>query len=87
MIDFNTAKALADNWNIPYIETSAKVGTNVNKAFEKLAMEIMDKKENTVGAGDKPAVENTATSVSVDLKNKDSSQTAKASRFGVCNIL
>eukprot|EP01114_Cavostelium_apophysatum_P021520 TRINITY_DN7537_c0_g1_i1.p1 TRINITY_DN7537_c0_g1~~TRINITY_DN7537_c0_g1_i1.p1 ORF type:complete len:203 (+),score=38.41 TRINITY_DN7537_c0_g1_i1:119-727(+) len=40
-IDFHTAKALADKLNIGYLETSAKDNTNIGKAFERLAVNIM----------------------------------------------
>jgi len=45
VVDYHTAKALADRLNMPYLETSAKAATNVEKAFEKLA-------ENTMKYGD-----------------------------------
>eukprot|EP01118_Nematostelium_gracile_P007786 TRINITY_DN2552_c0_g1_i1.p1 TRINITY_DN2552_c0_g1~~TRINITY_DN2552_c0_g1_i1.p1 ORF type:complete len:198 (-),score=49.17 TRINITY_DN2552_c0_g1_i1:95-688(-) len=41
VIDYLTAKSMADALSIPYLETSAKVSTNVDKAFEKLAEGVM----------------------------------------------
>jgi len=40
-VDFNTAKAYADKLNIQYLETSAKQGSGVEKAFVGLAQQIM----------------------------------------------
>ena len=39
-VDFNTAKEFADKLNIPFLETSAKNATNVEKAFLTMAAEI-----------------------------------------------
>ena len=33
VVDYNTAKAFADEIGVPYIETSAKNATNVEQAF------------------------------------------------------
>jgi len=41
VVDYHTAKALADRLNIDYLETSAKNNLNINKAFERLAATIM----------------------------------------------
>jgi len=51
VIDYHTAKALADRLNIPYLETSAKASTNVNEAFEKLAVNVMKYGDNKLGRG------------------------------------
>lgn len=40
-VDYATAQALADKLNIPYLETSAKDSTNVEKAFTRLTSSIM----------------------------------------------
>jgi len=39
-VDFDTAKAFADKLDIPFLETSAKQGSNVEKAFLTMAAEI-----------------------------------------------
>ena len=39
-VEFITAKEFADNHNIPYLEASAKTGTNVNKIFRDIAYEL-----------------------------------------------
>jgi Ras-related protein Rab-1A len=39
-VNYETAKALADKLDIPFLETSAKVATNVEKAFLTMAAEI-----------------------------------------------
>lgn len=43
-INYETAKAWADEHNLQYIETSAKDATNVNEAFTSLAEKIVDSK-------------------------------------------
>ncbi len=44
-VNFDDAKALADSWNIEYIETSAKTNFNCKEAFEKLAQKIVEMKK------------------------------------------
>lgn len=39
-VDFDTAKEFADKLDIPFLETSAKAATNVEKAFLTMAAEI-----------------------------------------------
>jgi len=39
-VDFDTAKQFADKLDIPFLETSAKQGSNVEKAFLTMAAEI-----------------------------------------------
>jgi len=39
-VDYETAKAFADKLEIPFLETSAKAATNVEKAFLTMAAEI-----------------------------------------------
>jgi len=39
-VDYDTAKAFADKLDIPFLETSAKQGSNVEKAFLTMAAEI-----------------------------------------------
>eukprot|EP00049_Salpingoeca_infusionum_P001145 m.45570 g.45570 ORF g.45570 m.45570 type:complete len:197 (+) comp10888_c0_seq1:43-633(+) len=43
-VQTDEAMAKAQQWGIPYIETSAKLNTNVDQAFESLARAIRDKK-------------------------------------------
>ena len=40
VVDYNTAKAFADEIGIPFLETSAKNATNVEQAFMTMAAEI-----------------------------------------------
>ena len=42
-------KQLAQQWNIDYIETSAKTNFNCKEAFEKLACKIVEMKKNDGG--------------------------------------
>ncbi|MHA1144544.1 MAG: GTP-binding protein [Candidatus Helarchaeota archaeon] len=39
-VEFMAAKEVADSYGMPYIETSAKTGTNVDKAFGRIAMKL-----------------------------------------------
>merc|ERR1711976_1045516 len=48
VVDFNTAKEFADSLDIPFIETSAKNATNVEKAFMTMAAEIKRKGSGTL---------------------------------------
>lgn len=45
-VDYEVAKTYADKMGIPFIETSAKQSTNVEKAFLAMATEV----KNTFGA-------------------------------------
>lgn len=58
-VDTETAKDFADKLEIPFLETSAKNATNVEKAFMTMASEIKNTvaKQPNVKAGDKPTVE------------------------------
>jgi Ras-related protein Rab-1A len=40
VVDYDTAKDFADKLHIPFLETSAKAATNVEKAFLTMAAEI-----------------------------------------------
>ena len=42
-VEYNTAKAFADQIQVPYIETSAKNATNVEQAFMTMAAEIKNR--------------------------------------------
>ena len=42
-------KKLADEWNVPFIEQSAKTGHNVQEAWELLVKDYMDPKEHLYG--------------------------------------
>ena len=51
VVSYETAKELADNLNIEFIETSAKNATNVETAFLTMAREIMKKQRDAPEAG------------------------------------
>lgn len=60
-VEYDTAKAFADEIGVPYIETSAKAATNVEQAFMTMAGEIknrmarepaLNKPANTIRPGD-----------------------------------
>jgi len=42
-VDSNTAKEFADSYEIPFVETSAKTGLNVEKCFMQIATAIMNR--------------------------------------------
>jgi Ras-related protein Rab-1A len=63
-VDYETAKDFADKLNIPFLETSAKNATNVEKAFLTMAAEI----KNTIAS--QPTVKATGGSKAVDVKGK-----------------
>jgi Ras-related protein Rab-1A len=48
-VDTNTAKEYADSLGIPFIETSAKNSTNIEKAFVMMAREIKNRMINSGG--------------------------------------
>jgi len=52
-VDYDVAKAFADSLDIPFLETSAKNATNVEKAFLTMAAEIKNRIANQ--APNKPA--------------------------------
>lgn len=43
VVDYNTAKAFADELGIPFLETSAKNATNVEQAFLTMSKQIKDR--------------------------------------------
>ena len=47
VVDFQTAKAFADEIGIPFLETSAKSATNVEQAFMTMASEIKNRMAST----------------------------------------
>jgi len=57
-VDYETAKDFADKLDIPFLETSAKNATNVEKAFLTMAAEIKNTIANqpVVKPGVKPTV-------------------------------
>jgi len=61
-VDYETAKAFADKLGIPFIETSAKAATNVEKAFMAMAAEI----KNTVASQPSIKVPQTNRTVAVN---------------------
>lgn len=68
-VEYETAKAFADKLSIPFLETSAKTATNVDKAFTMMASEI----KNTA-VQQQPAVKAGGQSRSVDPSGQDMSQ-------------
>jgi GTPase SAR1 family protein len=54
VVDYTTAKELADHLGIPFLETSAKNATNVEQAFMTMAAEIKNRMQsvpNTQASG------------------------------------
>jgi Ras-related protein Rab-1A len=66
VVDFETAKDFADKLDIPFLETSAKAATNVEKAFLTMAAEIKNTIANQpqVKPGGKATVDVTGQEVS-----------------------
>jgi Ras-related protein Rab-1A len=69
-VDYETAKDFADKLNIPFLETSAKNATNVEKAFLTMAAEI----KNTIAA--QPAAKGPAGGKTVDVRGTSVAQKA-----------
>ena len=44
-VTYAMGKQLADSWGVPFIETSAKTGVNVNEAFELIVKEMKEHKD------------------------------------------
>lgn len=57
-VDYQTAKAFADEIGIPFLETSAKNATNVEQAFMTMAAEIKNRmaSQPAINAGPRPTV-------------------------------
>jgi len=53
VVDFDTAKEFAEKLSIPFLETSAKAATNVEKAFLTMAAEIKQNMATTTAADSK----------------------------------
>lgn len=54
IVDYTTAKELADHLGVPFLETSAKNATNVEQAFMTMAAEIKNRMQtvpSTPGIG------------------------------------
>jgi len=64
-VDYETAKAFADKLDIPFLETSAKTATNVEKAFLTMAAEI----KNTIA--NNPPTNNVKSNKTVDVKGQN----------------
>merc|ERR1712130_352374 len=62
VVDFEVAKAFADKLDIPFLETSAKAATNVEKAFLAMADEIKNR------VGPPAAAQPGAAGVKIDSK-------------------
>jgi len=75
-VDYETAKAFADNKEIPFLETSAKAATNVEKAFLTMAAEI----KNTL-ATQQPIATNQQDTNKIGLSSKP----IKEDSTGCCN--
>ena len=43
LVDESEGKQLADSYNIPFMETSAKEGTNIQECFQTIGKDIADK--------------------------------------------
>jgi len=77
-VDYETAKDFADKLNIPFLETSAKNATNVEKAFLTMAAEI----KNTIAA--QPAVKGGAAAGKGTVDVRGTSVAGKPGGGGCC---
>lgn len=50
-VKFEEAQMLATQWSVPYIETSAKLYTNVDECFDQLLRAIHQSKEQSLDNG------------------------------------
>jgi len=73
-VEYETAKAFADELNIPFLETSAKNATNVEQAFLTMAAQIKNKMQTQPAVEKKPVV-------------IGDTKPVKASGGGCCNML
>lgn len=55
VVDYQTAKAFADEIGIPFLETSAKSATNVEQAFMTMAAEIKNRMASQPALASKPS--------------------------------
>jgi len=74
-VEYETAKAFADELNIPFLETSAKNATNVEQAFLTMAAQIKNKMQTQPPPQPKPVV------------NISTSRPMKEESGGCCVIL
>jgi Ras-related protein Rab-1A len=56
-VEYEAAKAFADELNIPFLETSAKNATNVEQAFLTMAAQIKNKMQTQPAPQPKPVVD------------------------------
>jgi len=75
-VDYEMAKAYADKLDIPFLETSAKTATNVEKAFLTMAAEI----KNTIA--NNPPTNSVKSNKTVDVKGQNINA---ASSGGCCS--
>lgn len=66
-VDFQVAKDFADSLGIPYIETSAKDSTNVERIFHTMASEIK-KRQSPISGG--PATRSTISNLGEPIKGE-----------------
>ena len=52
VVDSEKAKEMADTVGMPFLETSAKVSTNVEEAFVRMAVDMKQRKDSISGSRD-----------------------------------
>ena len=50
VVDSQKAKEMADTAGMPFLETSAKVSTNVEEAFVRMAVDMKQRKDSIPGS-------------------------------------
>jgi len=69
VVDFVTGKEFADQYNLPFLEASAKDGNNVGTAFNMLVRDIFNKTVDKGAGDDSGQGNNTGITISQDTKN------------------
>jgi Ras-related protein Rab-1A len=70
VVEYETAKEFADKLEIPFLETSAKAATNVEKAFLTMAAEI----KNTIASQPQPMKDAAGGKKTVDVQGVEVNQ-------------
>eukprot|EP01038_Epipyxis_sp_PR26KG_P011210 gene11210-15041_t len=90
VISINEGKTYAQSLNLPFIETSASDGTNVEEAFQLIAQELVRVKTNSSSPKSRSSTSSNTTSSAVNTsnivltENEDKSGNAKSKKSSCC---